>query len=99
VKHRAKREVVWCWKFVYVLLKGSKHEGRVAPNVEGLRPRGLRPQDLRPQGLRQGPTSAGPTSAGPTSAGPTAGSLRPYEVYSSLLKTAETGRLMSTNVD
>ena len=66
--------------------KGSKHEGMVAPNMEGLRPRGLRPQDLRPQGLRQGPTSAGPT----------AGSLRPYEVYSSLLKTAETGRLMST---
>ena len=32
--------------------KGSKHEGMVAPNMEGLRPRGLRPQDLRPQGLR-----------------------------------------------
>ena len=34
--------------------KGSKHEGRVAPNMEGLRPRGLRPQDLRPRGLRPG---------------------------------------------
>ena len=34
--------------------KGSKHEGMVAPNMEGLRPRGLRPQDLRPQGLRPG---------------------------------------------
>ena len=32
--------------------KGSKHEGMVAPNMEGLRPRGLRPQDLRPRGLR-----------------------------------------------
>ena len=32
--------------------RGSKHEGTVAPNMEGLRPRGLRPQDLRPQGLR-----------------------------------------------
>ena len=29
--------------------KGSKHEGMVAPNMEGLRPRGLRPQDLRPR--------------------------------------------------
>ena len=64
--------------------KGSKHEGMVAPNMEGLRPRGLRPQDLRPQGLRPQGLRPG---------------LRPYEVYSSLLKTAETGRLKSTDVD
>ena len=42
--------------------KGSKHEGMVAPNMEGLRPRGLRPQDLRPQGLRPGVYGRGSTA-------------------------------------
>ena len=44
--------------------KGSKHEGMVAPNMEGLRPRGLRPQDLRPQGLRPGVYGRGSTAGG-----------------------------------
>ena len=35
---------------IRTVANGSKHEGRVAPNMEGLRPRGLRPQDLRPYG-------------------------------------------------
>ena len=52
--------------------KGSKHEGMVAPNMEGLRPRGLRPQDLRPQGLR--PQGLRPGVYG---RGSTAGGLRP----------------------